>query len=243
MTAFHTNNIDALRATPLANGSGWAITFHSAHAGYCHQLYVNGSLVAWTDTPAGRRFVLDADYAPALVAVVAVELESRTEEFSEELPSDASSPSWVHEFRVLRELTHRAGDDVRILGDQATGLGATVPLGRVPLWPGWMPRWAFGEDAFGQGGFGYDGCRAVGLQGLFGIGGFGFDLDAVSVPVAMGEEGAHELLAETIASDGQTAQGASITVEATPPPRPVDTLRTESYDATSNTLTLNIESD
>ncbi len=243
MTTLHTNDIDGLRATPLASGAGWAITFRSTWAGCCHQLYVNGALVAWTDGPAGRRFVLDAEYAPALVAIAAVDPASRLEDCSGQLPSEASSPSWVHEFRVLRELTHRAGDDVRILGDQATGLGATVPLGRVPLWPDWMPRWAFGEDVFGLGGFGYDGHRAVGLQGLFGIGGFGFDLDAVSVPVAMPEEGTHELLPETIAADGQLAQGESITVEATPPPRPVEALGVETYDATTNTLTLNIESD
>jgi len=243
MTAFYTDNIDTLRATPLTNGSGWAITFRSSHVGYCHQLYVNGALVAWTDTPVGRRFVLDADYAPALIAIGAIAPASRTKDLSDQLPSGASTPSWIHEFRVLRELTHRAGDEVRILGDRATGEGATVSLGRVPLWPAWMPRWAFGEDPFGQGGFGYDGQRAAGLRGLFGVGEFGFDLDAVSIPAPMPEEGTHELVPETIAADGQTAQGASITVEVTPPPRPVDALRVETYDVTSNTLTLNIESD
>lgn len=236
MNEFLTDNIDTLRATPLTQQAGWRITFRSPHAGRCHQLYVNGALADWTDTPAGRTFLLDGDYAPAVLAVAAVEADDRREDFAALLPAEASQPDWVLDVQVIREPVHRPGDRAQVIDD------GTV-LSDALLWPVWMPRWTFGEDAFGLGGFGYDGYGAVGMTGLFGVGPFGFDLDAVSLPVTLAEEGTHVLTARTLATDGQAADGDDITIAATPPPTPVECLSVAAYDPATDTLTLRIESE
>lgn len=249
MTTFTTDNIDRLQAMPLgglgpAGADGWEITFHSLNEGLCHQLYVNGQLADWTDTPAQRHFTIDGEIDPLEVGVAAVAPDERAIDLSKLLPAGVGEPTWRYTAAVLRDIHHRPGDSVVVMGDGATGEGPSQQLASLPIWPDWASRWAFGEDAFSEGGFGYDGRRAPGLGvGLFGAGMFGLGVEAITIDAMLVEEGAHEIVLRTLAADGQYADGEAVSVSSAPPPQAVAAIAVTDYDDATDTLTLEIESD
>jgi len=239
-----TDNIDRLQATPLGGAGGWQITFHSLNEGLCHQLYVNGSLADWTDTPTQRHFAIDSELSPLEVVVAAVEPSSRTVDMSELLPAGVGTPSWRYTATALRDIGHRPGDSLAVMGDGATGQGVSQLLASREIWPQWAPRWAFGEDVFGLGGFGYDGYRAPGLgMGVFGVGPFGVGVDKITIEALLPEEGTHQIVLRTLAADGQYADADAVSVAAAPPPDAIKGLGVTDYEKTTDTLTLEIESD
>jgi len=243
-TTLTTDNIDSLRAIPLAGPAGWEITFHSLNAGLCHQLYLNGRLADWTDTPAQRHFAIDSETGPFEIVITAVPPSARCVDLSTQLPSGAGAPTWRYSASVLRDIRHRPGDSVAIMGDGATGGGASLPLASLPIWPEWAHRWAFGEDAFGMGGFGYDGHYAPGLgAGVFGVGQFGLGVEAIKIDATLPEPGCHEIVLRTLAADGQYADGEPTQVLSAPPPQTVTGLSVAGYDKTIDTITLQIESE
>ncbi len=244
MTAtFTTDNIDRLQATPLAGPGGWEITFHSLNDGLCHQLYINGRLADWTDTPTQRHFAIDGEIDPLEVVVAAVDPAQRAADMADLLPSTVGSPTWRYTAAALQDIQHRPGDSVVLMGDGATGQGPDEQLAARPIWPDWAPRWAFGEDAFGMGGFGYDGQGAPGFgMGLFGVGMFGFGVEAITIDATLPQQGTHEIVLRTLAADGQYADLASVFHQSSPPPAAPAGISVTNYDDATDTLTLAIES-
>lgn len=233
--------IEAVALQPLGLGL-WRLTFRSPHAALAHQAYLNGRLAAWTKLPAQRWLLLDAPAGPARVTVAAVPPALAGQDLSAELPADDRQPGWVFRPRVLRDIACRRGDWLELLDDHATGLLDPAPVARAELWPAWMPRWAFGEDVFGQGGFGYDGHNALGLgRGAFGAGPFGFESDLVSLEAALDEPGRHQLVLRIRGRDGRTASLPPVEFDASPPPAPPASLTAADYDPEARQLTLLIE--
>lgn len=250
MTAtFTTDNIDRLQATPLTGlgprgAGGWGIAFHSLNGGLCHQLYINGRLADWTDTPTQRHFAIDGEISPLEIAIAAVDAPRRAVDLAELLGEGVGEPTWRYTAAALRGLQHRPGDMLAVMGDRATGQGASHVLALREIWPDWAPRWSFGEDVFGMGGFGYDGYRAPGLGvGLFGTGPFGLGIDTIIIYADLPEEGAHEIVLRTLAPDGQYADADAVSVLVAPPPGAVAGVSVTGYDDTTDTITLEIESD
>jgi hypothetical protein len=241
---FTTEGIDKLAAWPLNGPGGWEASFRSTNEGMCHQLYVNGRLADWTDAPSQRRFVIDRQFSAVALTVVAVDPVMRSRDYSPQLPEIAGEPSWCYTATVFRDIKHGAADRAAIMGDRAGGEGITHVLASRELWPAWSPRWAFGEDVFALGGFGYDGYHAPGAgMGVFGIGPFGLDAEAMSISVILEEEGTHQVAVATVSADGQYAQGEADSVAAALPPRAVTAVAATDYDSVTDTLTLVIESD
>ena len=237
-----TTNIDALAATPLGAPGGWRITFRSANAGMHHRFYVNGRLADWTDTVEQRSFLLDAADAPAEVAIVAVDRLDRAEDLSEAPLGSVRYAGWVHRAVVMRTPDIEPGSQLLLLGDHASGQMDETPLVRRDAWPRWLPRWAWGEDLFGLGGFGFDGLRAPGLgRGAFGAGLFGLDTTVDRVSAVLNEEGMHQLSLRAATTDGRTADGEPVTMQAAPPPPPPVAVQATAYDPQTQTLTVQLQ--
>jgi len=244
MATFTTDNIDGLQARPLDDLRGWEISFRSRNAGMHHQLYVNGLLADWTDSPERRSFVVGPDETPRELVVAAADAARRSDDFSHLLPPDRRRPAWTYRVAVVRDIRHRRGCRVLLLGDHATGRLDPRGLASCELWPDWAPRWAFGEDAFGRGGFGHDGSQAPGLgKGAFGAGSFGMDTDCAVLAASLPEEGRHQLLLRALMPDGQHAEGDVRTFDSTPPPPPARSLAAVAYDSDTSTLTLELSPD
>ncbi len=236
---FTTDNIELLRAVPHADTGKWQISFRSRNAGMHHQLYLNGRMVDWTDTPGERMFYADFDSAPRRVVVAAVPPRYRRLEISG-LSGDEFQPTgWIYRLMLVPDIASGGDDRFAIFDDHATGQFSTTPDLVVDAWPGWARRWAWGEDSFALGGFGYDGWSAAGMGlGGFAAGMFGFNMHLVKVALAMSEPGQHQVRIRTICPDGQFADAGLQQFDACPPPAPSSDLAVESYDAQKHTLTL-----
>ena len=238
--AFTTDNIDRLQAMPLDRPRGWEVRFRSGNAGLHHQLYVNGRLADFTDTPQQRAFILPEQPAPAALCVAAVAAAKRRTDFGALLPGDA--PAWVYCAEIVQNLAHPAGSRVELLTDHATGELDETPAAVRDLWPASSPRWGFGESAFARGGFGYGGVGAPGLgRGAFGAGPFGMNAETVPLTTALAEPGTHEIALRTVSPDGRTVDAEPTAFEAAPPPAPPAGLSAVAYDPQTDTLTLRIE--
>ena len=170
-----TTGIDQVSAQRNSH-CGWTVRFRSSNVALHHQLYVNGRLEAWTDTPEQRTFLLDSPVSPLAVRIAAVPPVLRATDLAEQLTQDEREPTWTYRPAVVRSVANVVGDVVEILDDHTTGELSESPLASTETWPAWISRWAFGEDHFGEGGFGYDGVNAPGLgMGAFGAGEFGMD--------------------------------------------------------------------
>ena len=221
----------------------WLVRFRSTNAGLHHQLYINGRLSDWTDTPDHRRFFIDEPVvAPVSVCIAAVDAEYRMTDLSEQLPADDRDPSWVFRPQLVRSASGRSGDVVEVLGDHATGGDLSLaPLASADAWPVWIPRWQFGEDRFGQGGFGYDGNCAPGLgNGAFGAGMFGMNADLIALEAVLVEDGTHRIVLRSRAADGQVTDSDSIYIDADPPPDAAEGLTATNYNQQQKQLTLQI---
>ncbi len=243
MTAiFTTDNIDCLRSIKLDAPRGWKITFRSGNTGLHHQLYVNGCLSDFTDTPEQRRFLLPADSGPREIAITAVDAICRGVDMSDRLPATLNSPGWVYSTLVIRSIRHHIGERVSLHTDHATGQLDAHALMVREIWPACMPRWAWGESPFGDDGFGYGGIGAPGLgKGAFGAGSFGMDADIIPMKAVLKDEGDHQIVLRTIAQDGRSTDAETRNFTAAPPPEPPASLTATQYNAETHTLTLEIE--
>ncbi len=221
----------------------WFVRFRSTNTDLYHQLYINGRLSAWTDMPNQRRFYIDQPVtAPAAVRIAAVGGKYRSTDLGDQLPSADRDPSWVFRPRVVRPATGRTGDVIEVLGDHAAGGDLSdTPLASADAWPVWVPRWQFGEDRFGQGGFGYDGNYASGLgNGAFGAGMFGINADLIALEAVLAEDGLHRIVLRSRGADGQVTDSASMYIDADPPPDAAEGLTATNYDQQQKQLTLQI---
>ncbi len=240
MTA-RTDGIDHLRAIPAGEGL-WRVSFRSAHPGCCHQLYANGRLRAVTDHPADRSFCVRATDAPQEVAILAVPPAVRLVDFADALPESARQPGWVFQARLPRSPQLGRDHALTARHDGATGEMSPQPAWREPAWPGWVPRWAFGEDRFGDGAFGWDGAMAAGLgEGAFGAGPFGIDADAIDVRLPLRAEGLHQIALESVAPDGSLSAPLELLFDAQPPPAPPVGVSVTAYHPADQTLTIDIQ--
>ncbi|RPI60336.1 MAG: hypothetical protein EHM48_07425, partial [Planctomycetaceae bacterium] len=117
MPQFTTDNIYALAAWPMGLPRGWRVTFQSDNAGMCHQLYVNGRLVDWTDSPTQRSFSLEAADHPRTIVIAAVEPGDAGSDLSALLPAQACEPNWIYRRKFTRSRQRPAGSKVEIVGD------------------------------------------------------------------------------------------------------------------------------
>ena len=238
-----TTGIEYVIGEPLSGG-GSIIRFGSANSDTYHQLYVNGRLMAWTDTPQQRFFHIDEPVdAPVEVRIAVVDSADRTTDLGSQLPDGDREPSWVFRPVIPRPSSGRTGDVLEILGDGGSGGEISdTPLASTGVWPVWVPRWQFGEDGFGLGGFGYDGCYAPGLgNGAFGAGMFGLNADLIDIEAVLAQEGLHRLVLRLRGADGQIADSDSIYVASFPPPPSAGGLSATNYDHQQKQLTLQID--
>jgi hypothetical protein len=240
-TTFTTDNIDRLSARPSSDG-GWEISFRSGNAGLCHQLYVNGKLVDWTDTAEQRRFLLKAADAPCEVVIAAIDRDHRGTDMSEAHADLLARPDFVSVISVPRTSWLGAFDRLALLGDHATGQIDPLPLTVRNAWPGYAERWPWGRGPFGRESSGMGGLKMPGAgMGAFGAGEFGMDADLVHLEVALPQTGQHQLLVRTIRPDGGYADSEVLTLTAAPPPQPPTNLTATAYEHATDTLTLEWE--
>ncbi len=238
MINFTTDNIEILRAVPWGGAGRWLIAFGSRNAGMHHQLYVDGRLADWSDSPGQREFCVDSASAPRSIVIAAVTAVCRCVDMSGFLGGEFR-PAWIYRASVVPDTRGGDGDKLEIFDDHATGEFDTTPDLVADAWSAGVARWAWGQDEFGRGGFGYDGSAAPGLgKGGFGAGMFGLDILLVDISLPAAEEGLHRIKIRTIGPDGQSADADLQQFEAHPPPAPPADLAAESYDCQTHTLTL-----
>ncbi len=239
---FTFENIDRLTTAEMPNQLGWAITFRSLNEGMCHQLYANGRLVDWTDSPQQRSFTLPVSDKPVEVAIIAVDPDERQTNLTGYLPDEAGSFNWIHTENAVRGISHPAGNRFEMLTDRATGQFDTEPVASREIWPAWLNRWGFGEDKFALGGFGYGGSTAPGLGcGAFGAGMFGINTDTAELTAVLAETGTHQIVVRTTTPNNQYAAASTKQIAATPPPAPPDGIAVNNYDHSTGTLILEIQ--
>lgn len=239
--ALITTGIDQVTAEP-GPPHCWSVRFRSSNVGLHHQLYVNGRLADWTDMPEQQSFLLDAPVSPLAIRIAAVSPGHRATDLARHLNEDEAKPPWAYRAQVVRSVAGRAGEAVEILGDHATGELSETPLASAEVWPVWMPRWAFGQDLFGEGGLGYDGVNAPGIGiGAFGAGPFGMDGDLIDMEATLEEEGTHKIVLRARSQDGQVADSQPRYIDASLPGIPAMSLTPVAYDSQTEQLTLQIE--
>ncbi len=233
---FTTEGIDGLSALPRAVPPGWRVRFRSKHAGMAHQLYVNGRLADWTDTTDRRSFTLD-DYGPCELTVAAVAPRERATDFSHLLPDEVRRPAWVFEAAIPRGTDLGRSDRI-----EATIVGEAGPIASFEAWPEHIRRWAWGEDRFGKGGFGYDGSLAPGAGlGAFGAGAFGMDADVIRLRMPIPATGEHEITIRSVSDKGPAAELPPIQFISAPPPAAPESIAVAAYDNQTQTVTLQIQ--
>ena len=198
---------DDIRLTAASTDEGGTVTlaFHSPHLGCDHQLYLNGRLAAWTDTPRQRSLAVPPSAATRSAVIVAVSPAGRRQDLAERL--GIATPSWVHRVRVVRSPSIGRDDRLQLLTDAAGGTFLPEPVAQLSAWPANVPRWAWGEDAFARGGFGLDGAGAPGAgQGAFGAGMFGLDERVLELTAVLDLPGTHRLKLRTLRPDGRYAE-------------------------------------
>ncbi len=238
---FILDNIDNLRVMPLSASPGWSVTFTSDNTGLYHQLYINGQLAQSTETADQRIFSVKDNASGARIAVIAVGEEYLATDFSLWLPADHGVPRWVKTVKLIQDVSAPAGTTVSLLTDHATGTIDPGPLVSAQAWPPQFSRWAWGEDAFGNGGFGYDGYLGPGIDfSAFGAGMFGFGADVITLSATLLAEGTHQLTIRTTGPDGQFTDRQLDEFVATPPPPPPESITVTAYDNQTNQLTFEI---
>ncbi len=232
-----TDNIDRLVALPSDDPPGWTVRFRSTHAGRVHQLYANGRLVDWTDAPSERELFLPPDDAPREVVVAAVDPAERGVDYAGELDLACS---WAFEASIVRDVAHAVGSRLEVLTDAASGALLPEPSAVLDLWPDAVRPWAWGQDAFARGAFGWDGVLALGLDGAFGAGAFGTGAELIALSVPLTGPGEHRVVLRTVSPDGVSAEVEHAFTPAAPPPPPAR-VRATAYDDQARLLTLQIE--
>lgn len=217
---------------PTGGPGRWRLSFRSNHGGWCHQLYADGRLIAWTDAPHERAFAVDDDAVPRQLALAACPPQRRTQDASAALGLRADGAA--RHLRAAVPAGARAGDRLEVV-DAGGAVLSSAPLATDEAA-------AFGQDAFGLGGFGFDGALAPGLgTGAFGVGPFGFDAAAVGLDVALPGDGPVQV-GVRVARPGAAAsamQAATVFVHA--PPAPPAALTCTSCDAATGSLRFAID--
>lgn len=238
MTPITTDKIDQIVALPLAGG-GWKISFRSGNEGCCHQLYVNGRLSDWTSDAAERTFIITTAAGGCEVRIAAVEAGDRQEDFSAMLAGTWACDAWVYRAAVLCDNGCRPGTTLQLLTDRCTGVTDPTPIAAAQAWPASSPRWAWGEDSFGQGGLGYDGSRGPGFgRHAFGAGPMGIGWQLVTLQAPLAQEGMHRIVIRATAPDGRHRDLQAVNFPATPPPPPPRSLEFVAYDEPTRQLTV-----
>jgi hypothetical protein len=218
------------------------VVFTSAHSGMCHQLYSNGRLVDWTDSPEKRSLTTPARMHAQDLCVIAVEPGMRDMEFSPAPEDDTAVGKWHFEKTLVRPSYAPRDATLHVHDDHATGVLDETPLYSVPILPASACRWGFGLDDFSRNGFGFDGGGAPGLgRGSFGAGAFGFNAETLSLRIPLPKPGTHELRVR-VTQAGVTTTGEPIQVYASPPPAAPQALEFSGYDGTQHRLTLTLRS-
>jgi len=237
-----TENIDSLRARRLREPGGWEIAFRSENEGMHHQLYLNGRLRDWTDTPGQRRFLLGRTAGPFELFIAAVAAQYRAVDLSAQLPAAAQQPGCVYRVRMRRSHGYRRHWRLDVLTDHGAGELDPQPVARREIWPEWLARWGWGEESFGLGGFGYDGYNALGFGTTpFGNGPFGIETGEVAFDAIIAEEAVHQITLRTTSTDGRFTDSDPVCFKAAVPPAPPAGLAASDYDTQTNTLTLQIQ--
>ncbi len=216
------------------------IEFRSTHPELFHQLYANGELAAWTDRPEARLFTLPGEAATRECVIAAVTAADRMVDLSSEL--GISPPAWVVRRRLPRTPDWPRDGRLELLGDGASGTFGSTPLASAHTWPAWIPRWAWGEDRFGRGAFGWDGSAAAGLGlGAMGGGMFGFDERTVTLRAVLETPGTHQLKLRLCRPGGAQIDGPVQTLDVQPPPDPPSAVTLTDYDPATRRITLEIQ--
>jgi hypothetical protein len=235
---FTTDNIDQIVALPLCGG-GWKIGFRSGNEGCRHQLYMNGRLADWTSDAGQRTFIVTMPATACQAIIAAVEADDCQQDFSALLAAPWASDAWVYQAAVLGDNSYRPGTTLQLLTDHCTGVLDPTPVAAIDAWPAGCPRWAWGEDSFGQGGFGYDGARGPGMGcHAFGAGPMGIGWQLVTLQAPLAQEGTHQIVIRATAPDGRYSDLPAVKFPATPPPPPPLSLEFVAYDGESGTLTV-----
>jgi hypothetical protein len=233
-------NITALQLVPLTAPALWQVEFRSPCDGAHHQLYINGSLSDVTDALTQRTFDVYAQEFAQELLVLAVPPEHRHTDLSVLPGGLVCRPSWICPLIFSSALHYADTDLLAVYHDSATGHMADSPVQREHAWPPTGLRWGFGEDAFGEGGFGLDAGRQPALAGTFGIGPFGFDRDGTRLDVPLTTSGTHTLAVRIETDEGPVSETTTTIFEAASPPPPAEGVTVTHYDDVAQTLTLTI---
>jgi len=237
-----TENIDGLRARRLREPGGWEIAFRSGNEGMHHQLYLNGRLRDWTDTPEQRRFLLSKTAGPFELSIAAVAPRYRAVDLAAQLPAEARQPGCVYRVRMRRSHGYRRHWRLDVMTDRGTGEFDPQPVTQREIWPQWLARWGWGEESFALGGFGYDGYNALGFgTAAFGDGPFGVETGEVAFDTVLTEDAVHQIMLRTASPDGRFVDADPAYFRATVPPSPPAGLTASDYDAQTKTLTFQIQ--
>lgn len=234
---FTTDNIDQIEASAGQSPGAWQVRFRSSNAGLCHQLYCNGVLADWTDSPDQRSLAANLPDGPRELCVAAVDPAQRASDYSAMLPPQVQSPGWLCRITFIRSIEYSAAARVAVYDDHAAGTIDPTPLLVEDIWPPDKTRWR--EDALLQPPSA-DGRNGPGFgRGAFGGGQFGIDAEAMILRVALAEDGTHELRIRV--TDGGQWSERAWTVEVHPPPPSPARLAVTAYDPQTHSLTLQIE--
>lgn len=202
MSDFTLDNIDMLVAHPLPWPLGWRLTFRSTNGGKLHQLYVDGRLVDWTHREDERAFCLPASNQAQHVVIAAVGRTERQSDLSHLLPQEPSG--LLVEVKISRSCEFARNSLLALLSDHGTDRIDPTPLASAAAWPAGAARWAWGEDAFGSGGFGVDASMSPPFgSGLFGKAMLGIDEDVLVLRAVL-DEGRQRLYLQSSSISGQT---------------------------------------
>jgi len=214
----------------------WQIEFTSPHAGLCHQLYANGRLADWTDTPDARRLVFHALEEAAQLQVAAVEPADRTRDLHAMLPP-AALPSWVFRTFVAPPAAAPADAVVCLLTDAG---GAETVLAERPAYPPNAPRMGMGLDAFGRSAHGYGAGLGAGLgNGVFGQSPMGMDRVGQELTAALTTEGLQHVRVSIRWPGGGVDLPAQAMLTMLPP-APPQAITVVDVDTQTHTLTIEI---
>jgi hypothetical protein len=237
---FTTANIDQIVALPLAGG-GWKISFRSGNEGCRHQLYINGRLADWTSDAGQRAFIVTMPGGACEAVIAALDADDCGQDFSAMLAGAWASGAWVYQASVLGDNAYRPGTTLQLLTDHCTGTPNPTPVASAQAWPASCPRWAWGEDSLGQGGFGYDGSLGPGMgRHAFGVGPMGIGWRIVTLQAPLAEEGTHQIVIRATSPDGRYSDLRAVNFPATPPPPPPASLAFVACDTESGTLTVTV---
>jgi len=239
---FTTDNIDKVRARALGLPGGWEVTFSSTNDGLYHQLYVNGVLADFTDTPCQRSFVVDRECSAQELVIAAVDGENRAVDMSSRLEVQARNPAWIYRASVALGADLPRHGRIAILADHTTGQMDSTPLIERQARPDWCEWWGFGEDPFALGGMGYDAFHAPGAgNGAFGAGAFGVGARLLSLEAPLAEPGAQKVLLRLTSEKGQHGEDEIENVWSSPPSCAPGSLTATDYDVQAETLTVQIQ--